>query len=277
MMVFRHSPLETARFGLRICRASIDVVDAADLIAALQRDRVDVAILRLPAGAIGTLDGLRRHGFVPIVADTLVRYEIDLRARKSVAHHGDSLTLRAATPGDAGLLESLTREIFSGYVSHYNANPLFAPEKILDGYVEWASSHVQGGDDTTGAWLVEAAEETVGFSCYRLDRTGGLAVGVLNGVLPAVRGRGIYRGMFRRMLTQFVESGIRRFAIATQIQNIAVQRTWTAEGLSLQSAVNTVHINALRGRAATGLEPADPPANAVPGDAPSYLDSTNQC
>ena len=42
---------------------------------------------------------------------------------------------------------------------------------------------------------------------------------------------------------------MRRFAIATQMQNVAVQRIWLSEGLLLRRTDNTVHINSLFGRA----------------------------
>jgi len=248
-MNLRLSKPETARFGLRVFRASIDALDADDLVAVLDRERVDVAILRLPASSIGSLGGLEKYRLAPIVADTLVRYELDLSAVKPSLDDG-AVTLRPAAGADAELLESMTREIFTGYTSHYHANPLFAPAAILDGYAEWASSHLVG-DDSARAWLIEADGDVVGFSCARIDRSTGLAIGTLNGVLPKARGRGVYRGMFRAMLHHFADIGMRRFAIATQIHNVAVQRVWKSEGLSLQGTSNTIHINAMRGQVAS--------------------------
>jgi hypothetical protein len=249
-MNLRLSKTETARFGLRVFRASIDALDADDLVAALDRERVDVAILRMPATAIDSLEGLGKHRLSPIVADTLVRYELDFRTAKPLSDD-DTVMLRPAMGADAELLESMTREIFSGYTSHYHANPLFAPAAILDGYAEWASSHVRGDDDSMSAWLVEADGEIAGFSCCRIDRNSGLAIGTLNGVLPRARGRGVYRGLLVAMLVRFADIGVQRFAIATQVHNVAVQRVWASAGLSLQSTSNTIHINAMRGKAAS--------------------------
>lgn len=247
MTSLQHSPLESARFGLRVFRADVDTIDAAALMDTLQRERVDVAILRLPADAIASLNALREHNLAPIVADTIVRYDIDLSATH--ADLDDAVVLREATPADAALLESLAREIFAGYITHYHANPLFPAAKILDGYAEWAASHVRGERADNAAWLIETGGEIAGFSCYRLDPANGLAVGVLNGILPSKRGRGIYRRMLQRMLREFGTRGMRRFAIATQVQNVAVQRNWASQGLSLRRADNTVHINAMFGRA----------------------------
>lgn len=250
------SSLESARFGLRIYRAVVDGIDADALIAALDRQQVDVAILRVPAWTLPSIQELRRHGLDPIVADTIVHYEADLQTLPAHTREHDPVVLRRATEKDANLLESLAREVFAGYVTHYHANPLLPAAKILDGYAEWASDPVRTKGTHGGAWLVEAAGELAGFSCYAMDRETSRATGVLNGILPAQRGRGIYRRMLQQMLRVFHSSGITHFATATQVQNVTVQRIWVSEGLTLCRAENTVHINALRGgtRAAAGMQ-----------------------
>jgi GNAT superfamily N-acetyltransferase len=242
------SPLESARFGLRVYRASVAAIDAESIAAEIERERVDVAILRLPAQAIGSAGGLERFGFAPILADTQVVYETALHLRPAEPADA-SIALRPATREDRTLLQRTARAIFGDYTSHYHANPLFARERILDGYAEWAARHV-GADDGSAAWLVEHAGTLAGFSCYRVEGNERTAIGVLNGVLPAARGRGVYRGMLRRMLACFAEAGLSRFEIATQTHNVVVQRVWAENGLSLRATYNTVHINALRGQAA---------------------------
>jgi GNAT superfamily N-acetyltransferase len=259
MIDFKPSPKESARFGLRIGRATVEEADAEDIVSALEREPWDVAILRLPSRAIDVLDDLRRHGLAAIVADTLVTYEISLESRRPSECPG--VTLREAAGADRPLLESMSREIFEGYVSHYHANPLFPPDRILDGYGEWAASHLDELDGA-GAWIVETDGKVVGFSCYRIDTEHGIAVGVLNGIRPAARGRGNYRAMLRAMLDHFARLGLSRFSITTQAHNLAVQRTWMREGLTLHHVVTTVHINKLCANgAATNPESdqTDPP------------------
>lgn len=246
--VLHFSPLESARFGLRVYRASVDAIDAERISDEIERERVDVAILRLPAMAIGSADALAQHGFAPIIADTQVVHEIELDAYTRTPADA-SIVLRPATHDDAALLDRMARSIFVDYESHYHANPLFARDKILDGYAEWAARHVET-DDGSAAWLVERDGELAGFSCYRIDRSDGTAIGVLNGVLPDARGSGVYRNMLHQMLERFAEMGLRRFEIATQTHNTIVQRVWAASGLSLLAKYNTLHVNALRGRAA---------------------------
>lgn len=257
--MLRFSPLDAARFGLRVYRATLDHVDVDALALEIERERVDVAILRVPAPGVGLVNDLSRRGLAPITADTLVRYEIEL-PRQSVPPRSEAVRLRAATRDDALLLDRMTRSIFAGYASHYHANPLFAPDKILDGYAEWAVGHLGAGGGPA-AWIVESHGEPVGFSCYQIERD--LAIGVLNGVLPTARGRGVYTGMLLAMLAAFEEIGLRRFAIATQAHNATVQRIWARSGLSLQREYATIHINALRGRSAVSGSMEGSPATAV--------------
>lgn len=244
--ILRYSSLESARFGLRVFRASVDAIDAPRIADEIERERIDVAILRLPATALGSADALAQYGYTPIVADTQVVYELALDGYAARAPDAP-ITLRPASREDAALLDRMARSIFAGYESHYTANPLFARDRILDGYAEWAARHA-GADDGSGAWLVGHDGALAGFSCYRIEADG-TAIGVLNGVLPEARGRGAYRGMLQRMLAHFAGLGLRRFEIATQTHNAIVQRVWAETGLSLSAKYTTLHVNALRGGA----------------------------
>jgi ribosomal protein S18 acetylase RimI-like enzyme len=245
--LLRHSPLESARFGLRVFRAEADTVDAGAIAAEIGREEIDVAIVRMPARALTpALEGLRRCGFAPIVADTLVAYGRELAAADEVP--GDKrLVLRSAQSGDAGLLASMARSIFADYATHFHANPWFAHDRILDGYAEWAARHAQARDGSA-AWLVEHEGALAGFSCYGIDGASGTATGVLNGILPDSRRRGAYRAMLEAMLTDFSASGLQRFRIATQAHNAAVRGVWTSLGLALERESHTVHINARHDR-----------------------------
>ncbi|MGC4037793.1 MAG: GNAT family N-acetyltransferase [Chitinophagaceae bacterium] len=238
------SPKESARFGLRVFRADVESLDTAAFVDALDRDRIDVAIVRLRSAVIASIDALHALGLAPIVADTIVRYEIDLPSRAAAEV---TPILRIATPNDAALLASLAREIFADYLTHYHANPLFRRVDILDGYAEWAASHVADNSSGNAAWIVEIDGKPAGFSCYRIDADTRLAVGVLNGVVPLMRERGIYRRMLRQMLREFGARDLRRFAIATQAQNATVRRVWSSEDLTLRCTYTTLHVNALKG------------------------------
>ena len=239
-----YSPLESARFGLRVFRGNAATIDARSLREAIAAEHVDVAILRVPVQSPDSLARLAQAGLNPIVADTLVHYEVDLQERVANAPRDSRLRLRPAGAADADLLEAMARATFTGYVSHYSANPRFHASDILDGYAEWAARHVRSPADGAAAWIVERDSQPVAFSCHRIQPSGEEAVGVLNGVLPEARGRGVYRDMLRAMLIEFANRGAQRFVISTQAHNTAVQRVWLDEWLRLTRSESTLHFNA---------------------------------
>lgn len=232
------SPLDSTRFQRRIYRATLQTIDARALADALRTLHVDTLILRVPAHAVGSVANLYEVGLRPIVADTHVDYDVAL---EDVATAADTrpLEFSEVTGADSDRLRAVARAVFEGYSSHYLANPLFPAGAVADGYADWASRCVHTPDTPT--WFVKSQGEVVGFSCCRVE--GDHARGVLNGILPSARNAGHYRAMFHGMLAHFRAAGARRFAIATQVQNIAVQRVWTEARLRLRHAENTIHIN----------------------------------
>lgn len=230
------SPLDSARFGRRVFRAALQRIHTAQLVDELRAQRVDTLILRIPAEAVGSVASLYDVGLRPIVADTHVEYEAPLDA---VAITSPSAEFSEVAASDSETLRAVARSVFEGYSSHYNANPLLSAAAIADGYADWASHFAHA--PATPTWFVGPREAIVGFSCCRVD--GDQARGVLNGILPAARGAGRYRAMLCGMLKHFRASGLRTFAIATQVHNVAVQRVWAEAGLRLRHAENTIHIN----------------------------------
>lgn len=255
-----YSPLESARFGLRIFRGAFDAVDALELAKLIEREAVDIAILRVPADSLRLASILTMAGLPALVADTLVHYGANIEKLEPKAVGDASLRMTTARPSD---MESIARQVFAGYISHYNANPYFDTERIADGYAEWAATQAMPNDEGRAAFLLETRGDVVGFSCTQTTPFSGEMRGVLNGVLPERRGRGVYRDMLRLLLQRCKADRLERFVIATQVHNTAVQRVWMSEGLLLQRAEATIHVNALLTR-----RHASPHAPAVPDEVP---------
>jgi len=240
------SPHESARFGLRIFRGAFERADAEQLAEEIRNGRVDIAIVRVATDAPALLAAMNEDGLPAIAADRLVEYAADLGRLVLAPAKDVSLRLRRASAEDSSRIESTVREVFAGYASHYLANARFDPADVLAGYAEWAMRHVLPNADGRSAWLVEAGGEIVGFSCVQRDATGQVR-GVLNGILPAHRGCGLYRDMLRAILREAADSGATRFVISTQSHNAAVQHVWTGEGLVFDHGETTIHVNALLG------------------------------
>jgi GNAT superfamily N-acetyltransferase len=246
--------LESDRFGLTIARATLveNELDAGALARELMRSRVDVAILRLPAGPDLGIATLPTLGFSPIHADTLVTYSCDLARHTPHAPSNPSLQIRSAAPGDVPGITELVRTVFAEYRNHYWANPLLAREDIVGGYCEWAVSHI--GADNRTCWVACVDGRIAGLACSAFDVPNGRCQGVLHGVSPDFARQRIYTDLIRFTQSYFRERGFSTLEISTQVGNFRVQRLWAKEGFTLERAMDTYHVNALFGALATSAE-----------------------
>jgi acyl dehydratase len=237
------SPLDSARFGLRVLRGHGERVDDRALFEALVDAQADVAIVRTPAGA-GGWARLSRFGLQPIHADTLVYYALDL-GKYEPAPLRNALAFAEATEADRDALASLVRTTFDGYVSHYHANPAFDPALVLAGYMEWATGYI--ASDTPGRvmWVARRDGEIVAFACCSFDTATKTCEGILYGVHPAHSGGGLYGDLIRHTQAMFRARGFRTMEVSTQVWNYAVQKVWAREGFALVRAYDTWHVNAM--------------------------------
>ncbi|HEV2678980.1 MAG TPA: hypothetical protein VGV14_00625, partial [Rhodanobacter sp.] len=166
--LLRHSPLESARFGLQVYRGHVASADIAQLWDFIVPHKVDVAIFRTPAENIAAMQAYRGPREQLIHADTLVYYDCAVD-RLDIREPGNrGVSYRSATPLDGPALERAVRATFATYQNHYHANPAFSPTSILAGYEEWAVNHLQHGS-TTPSWVATDGDVIVGFICCRLD------------------------------------------------------------------------------------------------------------
>lgn len=238
------SPLDSARFGLRVFRGKGNRIEERRFFESLVANRVDVAIVRTPAGTPGW-SRLARYGLQPIHGDTLVYYTMDLQAREPRPLRNADLVFTEADDADRDALAALVQTTFDGYVSHYHANPLFDRASVLAGYMEWATGYVGSAAPGRITWIARRAGEIVAFACCSHDDTGSEAEGVLYGVHPSHAGGGLYGDLIRYTQSAFRARGFRSMVVSTQVWNYAVQKVWAREGFILSSAYDTWHVNAM--------------------------------
>lgn len=237
------APLESERFGLRTFRATLDSVDIDRLFDELVASGADLAILRVPSREAHAIRGLARFGLIPIHADTLVSYVCDLGIHTPAAAAPDGFTIELADDGDRAEISELVTRVFTGYPTHYLANPLLDPAAILDGYRAWALSHIRG--DNLVAWVARKDGRVASIACSAFDATTGTCAGVLHGVHPDFARGGIYTALIRHTQQHFQTLGFTRLTIQTQAWNMPVQRVWVREGFTLAEVYETFHVNAL--------------------------------
>ncbi len=136
------SLVESRRFGMRVGRLILDDDDAdSDLSTDLDLSDWDVVILRYPSIRSLTYFQLTQiPGIVPIFADCLHYWDYQLSDWREPEQVPSGLTTLEV---EAVHLEGLVRSTFSQYPSHYSANPLFDPEAVVDGYIEWVTEMVR--------------------------------------------------------------------------------------------------------------------------------------
>jgi acyl dehydratase/GNAT superfamily N-acetyltransferase len=237
-----YSEKESKRFGKRIFRYSTDEFKSSDLKNKLIGNDVDVLILRIPSSNINDHFKLKNTGFPYLHADTLVHYQVSLR-RHDINDTRNNIELVAITDGNRDELKKLIPIIFDGYKNHYYSNPIFEPDKIKEGYIEWADSYVDS--DNKISWLVKIDGQIAGFATCSFDEESKECEGVLYGVLPDFSGRGVYSDIIRMTQSYFKDNGYLNMWVSTQIQNYAVQKVWLREGYFLKKSYETYHINSL--------------------------------
>lgn len=233
-----YSEVESRQFHRRIFRGTFAVIDATLMSDLMERNGIETLIARVPEHALRQVADLHSCGLVPIVAEALVHYDIRLA---DFVEAGAGPTLEFTPVDDRDRLRDMARTIFEGYPGHYRANPLLDASLIPDGYADWAVRLSEGGDATVH--FVETGGVVAGFVAYRTNPGAHSAEILLAGILPQMRGNGVYRQVFSELLGAFKNNGLRLAQTATQAHNVASQRTWTKLGMALRSVEYTLHVN----------------------------------
>jgi GNAT superfamily N-acetyltransferase len=245
--VLQYSSIESERFNLRIFRGSTEKLNPSDLLHLIENERVDVAILRIPTSEQHALHQLSQLPFPVVVADTIVRFDIDLRSSPPQPLRNTQLVSHRATEADRAVLEELIDLSFKEYRTHYHSNPLFDPKLVLEGYKQWALSSLNPSNNQV-CYLFYMGEQAVAYATYILYENHGEAI--IFGAHPNARIRGLYNDLVRHTLQYTQDQGRHRFRGVTQVQNHGVQRVWVREGFEPAYSYCTIHINALLGQRA---------------------------
>lgn len=243
---YYYSITESERFGFKVHRGVVPVLNVRELKNYVIENTVDLLILRVPTKSRETSSHLNRAGFPFIVADTLVYYELELLNSDIKELRNPELKFEKATSKELGRLDYMVRQIFENYQNHYSANPLIDKKDLLDGYFQWLKDFVDNkGKDKKVVWLAKYQGKIIGFaSCAVKSKEVG--EGVLYGIIPEMSGKGFYGDLIRFTHNYLkLEEGCSSMLVSTQVDNFAVQKVWAREGFLMKEAFHTFHINAL--------------------------------
>jgi len=233
------SPIDEARFGIRIARTHLDEPAAlSEVLNWCADESIAMLIARCSVESITAVHALERHG--ARLMDTLIYFARDLDAASAV-HVADGVTLRPADDADAPGVETAARAAFTHYHGHYHADPRLDPALCDEGYVEWAVKACRAPTPDAVMLVTIMDGQIAGFATVRLN-TPDEGEGVLFGVAPGFQGRGLYRMLLTGAIAWCVERGAATMLYSTQITNIAAQTMMARLGFAFHHASYTFHL-----------------------------------
>lgn len=231
------SALDSARFGIRVARASLLRLEDLPLVLnfCAQQD-VRLLIARCSTSDLPTAQALEQHGF--FLTDTLVYFRRDLQRPPLPPLR--PLKIRPATEADAPAVGKIAQQAFRGYDSHYHADPRLDRAACDALYVDWAERSCREPAVADTVLLAEVENQVAGFLTLKtISATE--ADGRLYAVLPALQGQGIGQALLITALHWCQEHGLQAMVISTQITNIASQVSWVRVGFIPYQSFYTFH------------------------------------
>lgn len=224
----RLSPLDTARWG--VVTATAGAVTAESLPGVLEfanLHAVTLLVARCSAADLVAARAMEAAGFR--LMDALVVYARDVGA----ANAGDlaagtvagDAAVRLAREDEAAEVRAVARAAFRGYGGHYHADPRLDREACDEVYADWAHRSCASPGVADGVLVAEVDGRVAAFATLRFN-SATEGEGVLFGVAPGARGRGLYPLLMGAGLRFCAERGRTRMVVSTQITNLTVQRAW---------------------------------------------------
>ncbi len=234
----QRSSIDEERFGVRTSRALVTTTDeAARALADSARDGSALLIVRCPATDLSVVQYLEEQG--ARLMDVLVYFERKLDQPLPSAGEGRA-TIRSARAEDERALAEIARGAFTSYLGHYHADPRLERSACDEAYVSWAEHALRARSADAEVLVAEAEGTPVGFVTVHMNTPDEAEI-ALNGVAPAMQGRGINRTLLLGALAWARGRGAARLLISTQVANTSAQRSWCRVGFEPAYALYTLH------------------------------------
>jgi len=232
------SAIDEERFGVKTAKAlRLQAKDISDIMNFCKMQNVEFLIVRCPTTDLTATQELEQLGF--LLMDTLVYYSCNLK-RINFPDKSFDFLIRPVNPGEEYSVKSLATEIFTGYSGHYHADSRLNKKKCDEIYPDWAYKSCKSKVGANEVLVAVSGKKIIGFGtiCVNGPVEG---EGMLFGVSPSFRGKGVYRAIMIECLKWCMERRLERMIISTQITNLASQKTWISLGFEPYQSFYTFH------------------------------------
>lgn len=233
------SEWDTKHFGTKIAKLPY-LEDPSYIKKAIQEsidNDVKLLINRCPTGDFQWIHELERKGF--LLMDTIVYYTLDL---VNFQIPETKYEARTATKKDIPAIKSIAKDSFTGYISHFSADPKLDKSKCYEVYEQWAVNSLHDRHLADHVVLVEIEGVLAGFNTIKLKDNGRTGDGRLSAVNPAFRRQGVYTDVVVNSLKWMRSKGCTKSERSTQITNISSQNTFIKLGYYLDRSYYTFHL-----------------------------------
>jgi hypothetical protein len=238
-MKFDISEIDFKRFNIITAKATLDDNDSIEkLLNEVVRHEAKLVIIRVPSFAIQKVQEIESIG--GFLTDVLIYYK-----KKIVEFYDISLPndykIRVASINDQEHIEKLALESFKGYAGHYHADNKLDKESCDLVYSSWASSSCSDKNLADSVLVVEILGQIAAFATV-MKRDDKIFEGVLFGVSPDHRRKGLHLLLMKISQNWGVENNLSQMITSTQITNIAVQKNWCRAGFEPSQSFFTFHL-----------------------------------
>jgi len=241
----KFSAVESRGLGFNVWRGELNSINTKKLSKIIKKNKVDVAIISIPAARKDLILRLQDLNYPVIFADILIYYSMsqeDFNSRNSPDNLGISFV--PIISKHFSIIDELIEDIFHGYQNHYTANPLLSVD-IVAAYQEWIRLFASDQENSRTGWILKKADSYIAF--LTCDFTAQCCEIVLTGVSTFARDMGVFMDMLNFLINHCKELGVTKIIVSTQLHNYAAQSAYIRKGFLIDRAFITVHINSMLG------------------------------
>ncbi len=212
-----------------------DELECKDISLIINKSDYDFVSAKINAANQKSLYEFQKAGFY--IVDCLVTYEFDSVKNnlKNMEYKFEFSSQISQTQVEK--LASIASKLFK--IDRYHSDPNLNDALCDKYYYRWIENSFKGFAD--GCILPMYKGKIVGFTTYNVNNVDeDTSTMVLSGVDPKAQGMGVYGNMIHKGTKKLLEHSS-KVRVGTQINNIAVQRTWQRLGYKLIEVNYVLH------------------------------------